>query len=190
MKLPVVAVYDANILYPAPLRDLFVRIAVAGLVQAKWTDEIHDEWIRNVLKDRGDLCADRLARTRRLMDAAARDCLVRWPRKLLETIHLPDANDRHVVAAAIASRARVIVTFNLKDFPRETLASFKLEAQHPDDFLSMLIQLVPTKICSIVSDQRASLRNPRRSVIELLNSLERSGLNKSVAQLGGLSHLL
>jgi hypothetical protein len=49
MEQPVTAVYDANILYPAPLRDLFIRIAQAGLVRARWTDTIHDEWLRNVL---------------------------------------------------------------------------------------------------------------------------------------------
>ena len=51
MEQPVTAVYDANILYPAPLRDLFIRLAQAGLVRARWTETIHDEWIRNVLKD-------------------------------------------------------------------------------------------------------------------------------------------
>jgi len=40
---PFVVVYDANVLYPSTLRDLLIRIAQAGLVQAKWTDEILDE---------------------------------------------------------------------------------------------------------------------------------------------------
>jgi hypothetical protein len=51
MELPVTAVYDANILYPGPLRDLFIRVAQAGLVRARWTETIHEEWMRNVLKD-------------------------------------------------------------------------------------------------------------------------------------------
>ena len=50
MEHPVIAVFDANILYPAPLRDLFIRLAQAGLVRGRWTDAIHDEWVRNVLK--------------------------------------------------------------------------------------------------------------------------------------------
>ena len=49
MEQPLTAVYDANILYPAPLRDLFMRLAQAGLVRAKWTEAIHAEWMRNVL---------------------------------------------------------------------------------------------------------------------------------------------
>jgi hypothetical protein len=64
MEPPVTAVYDANILYPAPLRDLFIRLAHAGLVRGKWTETIHDEWLRNVLKDNPRLSPERLARTR------------------------------------------------------------------------------------------------------------------------------
>jgi hypothetical protein len=48
MELPVTAVDDANILYPAPVRDLFIRLAQAGLVRARWTEAIHEEWIRTV----------------------------------------------------------------------------------------------------------------------------------------------
>jgi hypothetical protein len=51
----IIVVYDACVLYPAPLRDLLMHLAMTGLYQAKWTDEIHDEWIRNVLADRSDL---------------------------------------------------------------------------------------------------------------------------------------
>jgi hypothetical protein len=76
MDQPVTAVYDANILYPAPLRDLFMRLAEVGLVRARWTDAIHEEWARNVLADNPRLSAERLARTRTLMNEAIRDCLV------------------------------------------------------------------------------------------------------------------
>jgi hypothetical protein len=76
MDTPVVAVYDANILYPAPLRDLFIRIAQAGLVRGRWTETIYDEWTRSVLTENPHLSAERLARTRNLMNEAVRDCLV------------------------------------------------------------------------------------------------------------------
>ena len=61
MEQAVTAVYDANILYPAPLRDLFIRLGQMGVVRARWTETIHDEWIRNVLKDNPHLSAERLA---------------------------------------------------------------------------------------------------------------------------------
>jgi hypothetical protein len=39
-------IYDANVLYPAPLRSLLVYLATTGLFRARWTEEIHHEWIR------------------------------------------------------------------------------------------------------------------------------------------------
>src|SRR5438270_8631436 len=143
MEHPVTAIYDANILYPAPLRDLFIRLAQAGLVQARWTEQIHDEWVRNVLKNNAQLSADRLARTRTLMNEAVRDCLVTGYEDLIASLSLPDPDDRHVLAAAIRAGAAVIVTYNLKDFPAETLARFDIEAQHPDDFLVSLLDQAP-----------------------------------------------
>ena len=122
MHYPITAIYDANVLYPAPLRDLLIRLAQAGLVRARWTDTIHDEWLRNVLKDNPRLSAERLARTRSLMNDAVRDCLVSGYEDLTATLSLPDPDDRHVLAAAIRARADVIVTYNLCDFPAPTLA--------------------------------------------------------------------
>lgn len=71
-----VVVYDANVLYPSTLRDLLIRIAQSGLVQAKWSDAILDEMFRNLIKNRPDLDPVRLDRTRALMNRAVRDCLV------------------------------------------------------------------------------------------------------------------
>jgi len=82
MEPPVTALYDATILYPAPLRDLFIRLAQAGLVRARWTDAIHDKWFRNVLNDNPQLLPERLAKTRSLMNEAVRDCLVKDPVEL------------------------------------------------------------------------------------------------------------
>jgi hypothetical protein len=67
-----VAVYDACVLYPSALRDLLIRIAQAGLVQAKWTEEILDEVFRNLQENRPDLDVDRLKRTRELMMGSIR----------------------------------------------------------------------------------------------------------------------
>ena len=70
------ALFDACVLYPAPLRDLLMHLALTDLFRAKWTDAIHDEWMRSVLESRPDLSRERLQRTRDLMDAHVRDCLV------------------------------------------------------------------------------------------------------------------
>ncbi len=190
MEPPVTAVYDANILYPAPLRDLFIRLAQAGLVRARWTETIHDEWLRNVLRDHPHLSPQRLERTRALMNEAVRDCLVTGYEELIESLALPDPDDRHVLAAAIRSGAETIVTFNLSDFPAQILARFDIEAQHPDDFLVALLDAAPGVVCAAVKQQRDSLRNPPKTAEELLTTLEGQGLPQAVARLRQFIDLL
>jgi len=126
-----IAVYDACVLYPAPLRDLLLRLALADLFRVRWTDRIHEEWIRSVLAQRPDLLPEQLGRTRDLMDRAVPDCLVTGYEGLIDTLDLPDLDDRHVLAAAIRSQAGVIVTYNLRDFPSAVLMPHGVEAQHP-----------------------------------------------------------
>ena len=104
-----VVVYDACVLYPAPLRDFLMHLALTELFQARWSDAIHDEWIRNVLADRPNL-RSRLQRTRTLMDKAVPDSLVTGYEPLNEKLDLPDPDDRHVLAAAIRCGAQAIVT--------------------------------------------------------------------------------
>jgi predicted nucleic acid-binding protein len=129
------ALYDSCVLYPAPLRDLLMRLAMTDLFRAKWTDAIHEEWIRRVLEDRSDLIRPQLERTRELMNAYVRDCLVTNYEHLVKAIELPDPDDRHVLAAAIHGHADVIVTFNLDDFPAGVLQRYGVEALHPDQFI-------------------------------------------------------
>ena len=99
---------------------------------------------------------------------------------------LPDPDDRHVLAAAIRCGAQVIVTFHLKDFPRDKLTAFEVEAQHPDEFVLGLIDLAPAAVTKVVTEQAASLKNPPRSVGELLDVLLQQGLVQSVAKLRDL----
>jgi hypothetical protein len=183
MDHPVTAVYDANVLYPAPLRDLLIRLAQAGLVRARWTETIHDEWTRNVLANNPHVTPERLARTRALMDEAIRDCLVTGYEDLVDSLMLPDPDDRHVLAAAIRGGADAIVTYNLADFPGETLARFGIVALHPDDFLASLLDLAPGAVCAAVKVQRESLRNPPKTAEELLATLEAQGMTQTVARL-------
>lgn len=114
-------VYDACVLYPAPLRDLLMRLAVTGVVRARWTEHILDETFRNIAAKRPDIGAERLIRTRNLMCSAVEDCLVTGHEGLADQIALPDDGDRHVLAAAIRCSAQTIVTMNLKHFPPPSL---------------------------------------------------------------------
>ena len=122
------AVFDACVLYPAPLRDLLMSVAMSEQFRARWTTEIHHEWTRNLLKNRNDLSLAQLQRTVELMNQAIPDCLVENYTDLITSLELPDANDRHVLAAAIKCQADVIVTNNLKDFPKDKLQTYGIEA--------------------------------------------------------------
>lgn len=183
MRSNVTVIYDACVLYPAPLRDFLMRLALTDLYRARWTDTIHDEWMRNVLKQRPDLKLEHLERTRTLMNAHVRDCLITDFEYLIESISLPDNHDRHVVAAAIHCDASLIVTSNLKDFPSSQLERYSLMAQHPDDFAVHLMNLNADKICEAASRHRRSLKNPAKNIDEYLDTLLRQGLIQTVAQL-------
>lgn len=178
-----VAVFDACVLYPAPVRDLLLRLSVTGLFRARWTDRIHDEWIEAVLRNRTDLQREQLDRTRQLMDDAVPDCLVTGYEGIEDTLQLPDPDDRHVLAAAIKCAAGTVVTYNLKDFPEEVLAPFGLSAQHPDEFIEHAYDLGPVLVCKAVRDAREALKSPPKTPEELLDIYQGLGLATTVAAL-------
>lgn len=146
-----IAIYDANVLYPSTLRDVLIRIGIARLAQPKWTEEILDEVFRNLQRNRPDLNPTNLQRTRSLMNSALRDATVSDYEYLIDQLDLPDANDRHVLAAAIHANAKVIVTKNLRDFPTRYLELWEIRAQHPDEFLTQLCQEHTETIIQIIN---------------------------------------
>jgi len=186
----ITALYDACVLYPAPLRDLLVRLALTDIFYARWTDGIHEEWIRNVLANRPDLKREQLERTRSLMNRHVRDCLVTGYESLITGLDLPDPDDRHVLASAIRASANVIVTFNLDDFPADRLEPYGVVAQHPDDFITRLFGLFPGAVCAAARRHRESLRNPAKTVDEYLGSLTKQQLPQTVARLTPFAHVL
>jgi hypothetical protein len=181
---------DACVLYPAPLRDLVMHLALVDLFRAKWTDRIHEEWMRSVLADRPDLRREQLERTRSLMDLHARDALVTGYEPLIDGLTLPDPDDRHVLAAAIRCDADLILTFNLKDFPPAALAPFGIEVQHPDTFLLNQLDLDQAKVFTAVKRQRESLKNPPKQTLEFLAVLEQQQLPLTVAELRKFADVL
>lgn len=180
---PFPVVLDACVLYPSLLRDLLMHLAITGLYQAKWTDIIQDEWQRNLLINRPDLTQKQLIRTASLMNNALPDARVSQYEPLIKGIELPDLNDRHVVAAAIKSHAKIIVTLNLKDFPKESMDQLEIEALHPDEFISDLFDLNHALALSAVRRQRLSLTKPEININESFAALLRQGLPMTVKAL-------
>jgi predicted nucleic acid-binding protein len=183
-------VYDACVLYPATLRDLLIELAVTKLFRARWSDTIHDEWMRNVLANKPHLQRQQLERTRSLMDVAVPGSLVTGFEELIPTLELPDPDDRHVLAVALHSEAQAIITFNLSDFPSKILEPLGVEAIHPDTFVMQLLTLDALRVVQAIRTTRTRLRNPPREADEHLESLERQGVVRSVAQLTPYRDLL
>lgn len=168
-------VFDACVLYPAPLRDFLMRLSMTGLFCAKWTDQIHDEWTRNVLKARPEL-KDKLPRTRELMNSAIPDSLISGYEPLIDNLELPDIDDRHVLAAAIRSGAQAIITFNLKDFPDDALIQYGVEAMHPDAFIEHQLDLNQGAVIASAKQHRDALKNPSKTADEYIETLAAQGL--------------
>jgi predicted nucleic acid-binding protein len=177
------AFLDASVLYPAPLRDLLLELAVADLYRAKWSDAVHEEWITAVLRRRQDLTRERLERTRDLMNTHVRDALVTDFEQLIDILDLPDPGDRHVLAAAIKGRADLIVTNNLKDFPADRLDRWGIEAQHPDEFLTHQFHLSQPTFLQAVRAVRLRLKHPPKSVDDYLDTLRAQGLLATVKEI-------
>ena len=176
------AVLDANTLYPAPLRDLLLSLAVDGLFHARWTSKIQAEWVRNLARNRPEI-EPQLEALVALMNRAVPDCLIENHEALIAGLTLPDIDDRHVLAAAIAGHADAIVTFNLKDFPPVALDPYQIEVIHPDDFVLNQLELHPYEALAVVKKLRARLTRPAQSAADLVATLERSGLPASAAHL-------
>lgn len=160
-----------------------MELAGSGIYRARWTDMIHDEWIRSLLETRPDLDPARLDRTRQLMNDSVLGCMIEGFEDLIPALHLPDPVDRHVLAAAIHAGADAIVTVNLKDFPPEVAKQYELEILHPDEFLYQQFGLDPAAVVIAARNCRARLRNPPKTADEYLATLEAQSLPLLVGEL-------
>lgn len=184
--MPYICVLDACVLYPAPVRDLLLHYAREKLYQPKWTVRIHEEWMRSLHKNRPDIDLKKLQGTRELMDETFADAMVMQYEACMLGLSLPDADDIHVLASALKSSATYIVTFNLKDFPKEMLSSHGVSAIHPDEFVARLTVQNPQEALRAFQRQVKFLRHPPLSPEQVLESLRKNHLNESADLLEAL----
>ncbi|MFL1483418.1 PIN domain-containing protein [Marinobacter sp. LN3S78] len=183
-------IYDACVMYPAPLRSFLMYLAQTGIYRARWTDQIHDEWIRNLLVRRPDIPREKLNRVRELMDQGVPGALVTGYEGLVDAIVLPDPDDRHVLAAAIQTRAEAIITFNLKDFPAECMDRYNIQAVHPDQFIADQFDMDAASVIKAARNHRRSLKNPPFTPEAYLDCLMRQELPQTVNRLQALAYLI
>ena len=162
-----------------------MELAVRDLYRAKWTEEIHLEWMRNLHQRKG-IPIEKLERLKNLMNDNVRDCLVVNYEWIIPNLSLPDLGDRHVLAAAIKAKAGVIVTTNLKDFPKSELEKYEIEAQHQDVFISNLIDLYPAEVVGAVRKCHQRRKNPPCTFNDYLNRLQKQELPNTVSTIKGL----
>ncbi|WP_020533047.1 PIN domain-containing protein [Flexithrix dorotheae] len=173
------AILDACVLYPAPIRDLLLNLAALDVFQPKWSDQIQEEWSRNLLRNRPDLSDKQLKKTIQAMNQAFPDANVIDFEPTIDTLTLPDKDDRHVLAAAIEANAHFIITDNIKDFPNEYLTKFGITPCTPDDFITNLFNIFPSATKQAFLNQVSSLRNPPIPIEKVLDNLKSCGLIKT-----------
>ncbi|MDQ2831921.1 MAG: PIN domain-containing protein [Chloroflexota bacterium] len=164
-------VTDANVLFPATLRDTCFRLQEESLAEVRLSSLIWEEVTRNLVG------TGRVTRTQAIhLEQAAQaffeiqGMLVEGFEFLIPTLTC-DPKDRHVLAAAIQGRAATIVTANLRDFPRASLAPFGITAEHPDTFLLRLFVSHASELVTLVQTQAADKTRPPQTTEQLLDAL-------------------
>lgn len=172
-----ICVLDTNVIYPIEIRDILLWFAHHDLYTPKWSQHIFDEW-ENVMRKKG-LSETEISKRTQTVQKAFPDALVENYESLIQGLTLPDAKDRHVLAAAIKTNGNIIVTNNLKHFPEDYLSSFGLMARTADDFVTDLIDLNPQKAVKAFLEMVSHKRNPPLTELQVLDRLRARGLKQS-----------
>ena len=169
------AVLDANVLFGIRVTSLLMELALSGLFRARWSLDIHCEWVGAVHKQYG-IPMGELDYRRQCMEDAIPDGRVDGYEALINGLTLPDPNDRHVLAAAIRCNADVIVTFNESDFPPPALAPFGIHTRHPDLFIRNVDEIDPGTLITAVRNDIAHYKDPPLDVDAYIEGLRAAGM--------------
>ena len=167
---------DANVLVPVALADTILRCAERELFRPAWSERVLTEAKQAILTVNPDLSPSRVDYRLTSMRQAFPEATVTNYEKLIEQVHLPDPDDRHVVAAAHRYGADLIVTNNLKHFPKGELFRHSLEVVNADHFLQDMLDLAPNTLVKVITSQAADMKNPPRNVSDILITLGRAGV--------------
>lgn len=172
-----VAFLDANVLFPAVLRDVLLSLAEAGVYQIRWSPDILDEMERNLVKKAR--AQSRTAATggvrylRETMELAFPDAMViKEAYQPLISVMPVNEKDRHVLAAAIVGRADVLVTLNISHFPLEACNIYGIDVQTPDTFLVHQFGLVPGNFIRVLTDLSHERKPPMDTPKKILSALQ------------------
>lgn len=168
-------VLDTNVIYPLWIRDLLLWFAHHDLYTPKWSKHIFDEWYEVMIRKGVD--EEEAIKRTKMVNEAFPDAYVENYEPLISTLSLPDEKDKHVLAAAIKTNANLIVTNNLKHFPKEYIGSFGLSAKDADNFFTDIIDLNHETSILAFKDLVMNKKNPPFDEYEVLNIFRKNGLN-------------
>lgn len=177
------AVLDACVLVPPVLREILLAVAARGLYEPAWSDRILEEWARASAKFGPASEAEARARIAALPAAFPRARLPPAP-GVEARLHLPDPNDAHVLAVAVAGSADAILTVNAQDFPRHILAEDKIARRDPDGFLWELWSFTPDAVEAALEEVRAEASRREGAPVPLKRLLKKARLNRLARALG------
>lgn len=167
------AFFDTNVLYGALLNDFILELADRGLYRPLWSPDVLSELRRNLVQagESAQLVAKRLS----TMDTYFADASVGGYEDLIPSMSC-DPKDRHVLAAAVRGGAEVLVTFNLRDFPRSSTEPFDIEVVHPDDFLLDQLDLHHAPTPRALVELVEGYDSPMMTTDDFLLALARAGV--------------
>ncbi|OSQ38430.1 PIN domain-containing protein [Thalassospira mesophila] len=175
------ALIDACVLAGALKRNLLLSLAGAELFRPRWSGEILGEMevaIAKITNGKADTAKQRSA-----MERAFPEACVSGYEIYIRSIELPDENDRHVLAAAVRTYAQVLVTDNLRDFPKDKTGPFGIEVKSPDEFIADTITLHMPTAFEAIRKMRERLNHPELTASEIILKVEAHGLPQTASLL-------
>jgi predicted nucleic acid-binding protein len=175
------AFLDTNVLYSAVLTDTLLRIADERVYEPRWSPDVLAELERN-LSSKTSMSSQQVAHRLEQMGRAFPYASVTGYEGLIDGL-MCDPKDRHVLAATIRGGCQVLVTFNTRDFPDDSVAEHGIAVVHPEDFILDQLDLYPSQVRSALWAQASASSRPSLSYAELLARLRRAGVGAFVDEL-------
>lgn len=184
------AVLDTDVLVAVLVRNTLLTLAEAGFYRARWSDVTLDEFTRVLPRANPEVSPETALRQRNRMTIAFPEGMVEVDAQLIAALTLPDPDDRHVLAAAIMSRAGVIVSNNLKDFPAVTLDRYGITCLSADDFCADCLDLGDAEAVAAIRTMRLRFQKPEIDGQDLIRRYERCGMGQTANLLQAFLPLL
>jgi predicted nucleic acid-binding protein len=168
---------DTNVLFPFSIMDLLLALTEDMVHEVIWTERLLAEWQRVIVREQRRSPASAEAITSAIRGHFPEGCVLeKHYAHLSSTMPGGDPDDRHHMAAALVGRARVILTWNLADFPQEPLAELGLRVTDPDTYLCELFEELPDEVTGTVVRMAAEKRRPPRTPEDLAGVLNKAGV--------------